>query len=664
MTTLDHLRKLIDSGWLGHKQVGAYVGPCCYHCREAARIDPDDVTARWICNHAFDCPWVAAKAHVEDTDRLIANGVPLGYDPAIDASLARLRSAVDHLELAIDRRDEPLPAKEGTELTHPEQDEVFGMLKIMRTYAEFSLDKVHPSIRDNLLSDLRKTNAIINRRGFTLLELLVVIAIILLVSVLTIPTISGAISHRQVSEGARTLQAVLAGARDAAIRDNQPSGIRLIQDPLFSGIQPAFLPNSNGGLPIPNPNPLAGRLDPSLPLAYNRIVPIAPAPSYMEGAVFQVPVVAGQLLPTGALASIGALAYPVPSAAVPAPLVSGTTVLVLAEAVVTQVFNPVTGVPTIIPNPPTSWFWNIRLGDKVQINNAGPWYTVVGPMVVPPQGITINGSFYANPDMFCNVGQPGTALPWTTTQFGQVVTPEFLLLVNGRDDNANGWIDEGWDGVDNDGINGTDDVGEWKEVETWLGAPPTGAQLPYSISRRPVPQISAREVQLPSDVVIDATTWGTTQERTRVPSAALNSFTGVIDIMINPDGSVLPTTLYSSPSSVGMSGAFYHFWLAERGDVYAPATPLVTGGAFSLPMPSSAILQSGPGAPVTPNAYAALMAGTLPGFGSTSFVLKGETRLTTMFSKTGQTSTNDNPTFNVANVSQPFLDAQQGTQSP
>ena len=32
------------------------------------------------------------------------------------------------------------------------------------------------------------------------------------------------------------------------------------------------------------------------------------------------------------------------------------------------------------PNSPTSWFWNIRVGDKIQINNAGPWYTVVGPM--------------------------------------------------------------------------------------------------------------------------------------------------------------------------------------------------------------------------------------------------------------------------------------------
>ena len=23
-----------------------------------------------------------------------------------------------------------------------------------------------------------------------------------------------------------------------------------------------------------------------------------------------------------------------------------------------------------VPNPPTSWFWNIRVGDKIQINNS------------------------------------------------------------------------------------------------------------------------------------------------------------------------------------------------------------------------------------------------------------------------------------------------------
>jgi prepilin-type N-terminal cleavage/methylation domain-containing protein len=468
-------------------------------------------------------------------------------------------------------------------------------------------------------------------RGFTLIELLVVITIIIVVSAVALPTVLSALSHRQVGEAARTLQAVLAGARDAAIRDNNPSGIRLIPDPVFSGI-----------------NPSTGLLDPTLPLAFNRIVPIAPAPAYMEGAVIQVPPTPGMFAPTGALAAIGALAYPVPSPAFPGPLVSQTSPLVVAEAVVTVQTAP-NGVQTVVPNPPTSWFWNIRLGDKIQFNNAGPWYTVVGPCVVPPQGATIGGQFMANPEMFCNVGQPGAALPWTTTQLGTSVTPEFLLLVNGKDDNANGWIDEGWDGVDNDGINGVDDVGEWVEQETWSGAPPSATQLPYTIQRRPVPQINAREMQLPSNVVIDASSWGTTRERTRVPSSALNSFTGVIDIMINPDGSVLPTTLYSSP------GAFYHLWLAERGDIYTPVTPLVPNGVFSLPMPISTTSQAGPTAPVMTGIYAGLVSNnaSLP-------ALKGELRIVTLFSRTGACTTNDNPTFNVVNVNQPFLEAQQG----
>jgi prepilin-type N-terminal cleavage/methylation domain-containing protein len=491
-----------------------------------------------------------------------------------------------------------------------------------------------------------------SRRAFTLIELLVVITIILIVSAIALPTVSSALSHRQVSEAARTVQAVLAGARDAAIRDNRPSGIRLMPDPLFSGQQPLTVPNPAGGPPIPNPSPFAGRLDPGLPLAYNRIVPIGPAPSYQEGAVIQVLPTANLLSPTGPLAAIGALSYPVASPAFPAPLVANTTPLVVVEAVVTVQAAP-NGQQAVVPNPPTSWFWNIRLGDQIQLNNSGPWYTVVGPMVTGPSS--------GNPEMFCNVGQPGSALPWTTTQFGQSVTPEFLLLVNGRDDNANGWIDEGWDGVDNDAKNGVDDIGEWVEQEVWLGAPPSATQQPYTIRRRPMPQLNAREVQLPSDVVIDASGWGTgTNERTRVPGAAFNAFTGVIDIMINPDGSVLPTTLYSSPSSVGMAGAFYHLWLAERGDVYPPVTPLVAGGLFSLPMPIDTTSQAAPtpanpAPPITAGAYA-LLASNNPSLP----VIKGELRIVTLFSRTGQVTTNENPTFNVLNVNQPFLQAQQG----
>ena len=132
------------------------------------------------------------------------------------------------------------------------------------------------------------------RGGFTLIELLVVITIILVVSAVALPTVLPALSHRQVSEAARILQAVLAGARDAAIRDNNPSGIRLLPDPNFSGLT-------------------NGVLDNRLPLAYNRIVPIGPAPEYSEGfAEILNPGLQADLVPTIFPVTTG-LIYPVPN---------------------------------------------------------------------------------------------------------------------------------------------------------------------------------------------------------------------------------------------------------------------------------------------------------------------------------------------------------------
>ena len=61
-------------------------------------------------------------------------------------------------------------------------------------------------------------------------------------------------------------------------------------------------------------------------------------------------------------------------------------------------------------NEPTCWFWNIRVGDKLQINGSGLWYTVVGPMVVTPQ--------QGNSELFVNVGPAGTGSPLPDSNLG------------------------------------------------------------------------------------------------------------------------------------------------------------------------------------------------------------------------------------------------------
>jgi prepilin-type N-terminal cleavage/methylation domain-containing protein len=452
---------------------------------------------------------------------------------------------------------------------------------------------------------MHRTGNPLTRRGFTLVELLVVIVIILIVSVVALPTVLPALQHRQVSEGARILQAALTGARDSAIKNNRPSGIRLLPDPVFNGI-----------------NPSTSLFDSTQPLAYNRIIPIAAAPDYTEGVVMLNPTVTqGVTLP-----------YPC---------------LFVAEGVL----DPTTG----LPNAPTSWFWNVRVGDKIQFNNAGAWYTVVGPLAIPAQGATIGTVFYANNELFVNAGPPGTASPLKMTQgpLATTVNPEYLFLVNGQDDNSNGWTDEGFDGVDNNGNGTVDELAEW-ESEVFLGSlsnanPAT--QYSYTIRRRPAPTGNAREVLLPTNVVVDATTWGSTQERSQLP---VNPFTGYVDIVVNPTGTVIPNLIYSAPSIVGMGGSFLHFWLAERSDVYSPPNP-----ATAAPQLPIGIIQP------------QLLAGNPYNLAQ----LKGEYRLITLFTRTGQVTTSDNVTFDnpanpanqttkppIYNPYYPFIPGQQGVR--
>ncbi len=486
----------------------------------------------------------------------------------------------------------------------------------------------------------RRARARSSRSGFTLIELLVVILIILLVSAVTLPVVLPAMAHREVSEAARILQGSLVGARDQALHNASPAGIRLLPDPAFPLV---YLLN--------------GQIDPTQPLAVNRIIPIESAPEYTEGMLAPVGSVPNGVFNIPYPAVNGGGYYPVFNNSVAGSPNGQANVLMVKEIVVGS---------TGALNEPTSWFWNVRVGDKLQINGSGLWYTVVGPLVVTPQ--------QGNAELFVNVGAPGTQSPLVDVQGNAAnpitVSPEFLFLVNGLDDNNNGWIDEGYDGVDNNyaaevanmGPYVTDDLFEW-EHEAWPAIILTtglGVSQPYTIQRRPAPAPNSREVALPTNVVVDLTTWGNTfQERSQFPPGVINPYSGYVDILVYPNGTVVPTTIYSTPSSFGMSGAFFHFWLAERSDVAAihldangNPVPIVSGQPVYLPVG---------------NIKQQLQLSSTPYTGP---ALKGEYRIVTLFTRTGQVTTNDNVEFDnpanplngtTYNPNFPFLATEQGT---
>jgi prepilin-type N-terminal cleavage/methylation domain-containing protein len=516
-------------------------------------------------------------------------------------------------------------------------------------------------------------------RGFTLVELLVVILIILLVSAVTLPLVIPAISNRQMSEAARILQGGLVAARDSAIRNNAPRGIRLLSDPAFNG--------------------LAGA-----PFACNRFIPIEPAPDLTDDSTsgsatfinnnidpntglpfwswdpsnggtppnpppfpFPFPVPAGQ--DGGYGTNVGRGFYPYFSA-------TNVTVGIFKVLVVQQAVF-VNNMPTLGPNPPTSWFWNVRIGDRFRFNDSGRYYTVVGPMTI------------VNPEFFVNDGVPGRSSLVETYYDGNsvatTVTPEYLFLVNGIDDNVppDGYIDNGVNGANdnldyydsgsgtlnfNTGIPAVDNIQEWTEVETYVGAqavqqfatsavidPNTGTPPPpplrprpvvqWTIARRPVPAPSAQEVSLPAGAVIDLTTWDSTRERSRLP---IDPNSGFVDIMLNQSGQVVPTTAYSNPGSISMDSAFYHFWISDRTDVYAPGITGATIPTLPIPPPSStAIVYTG-----------------------INTVLKKERQLVTLYTRSGHIVTNSIENFDYANaygisktpydVNLPYDEAQSG----
>ncbi len=530
-----------------------------------------------------------------------------------------------------------------------------------------------------------------HRRGFTLIELMIVILIILLVSAVVLPQVLPALAHRQVTEAGRILQAGLVQARAEAVKANAPRGIRLLPDPTYA--------NS------------------ATILAYNRWVPIEPGPDYANGQVVIWPV-ANFAQDGGNGAPNTPNFYPPPT---PPPYTMGGGVwpyyapstpntvsqwnpnsfgqVLMVEQAPLAGNNAGNPVQPAMPNNPTSWFWNIRVGDKIQIGDSGAKYTVVGPMVVNP----LNGQ---NPEMFVNDGPPGQTSQLTrqyTDTTGQNTAQfpvEYLYVVNSQDDDSDGFVDGGWDGFNGNYNLATDDLLEW-ETEQWLGSVKAKAAfssmsallmspyqwacantvtqlmppLNYTISRRPVVSPGARETALPTNVVIDATTWNSTHERSRLP---IDPNSHYVDILLSPNGQAVLQTAYSSPASVGESATFMHCWLAEReeihetGDLWGWASPGVPNAnptanpayqpnpnqanydprqqlTFRLPMPAAAYSQPFNGTPI----YSQAQAGSMP-------ALKGERMLLTLFGRTGKVSTNAVESFNPISEQQPFFDSQLG----
>ncbi len=474
------------------------------------------------------------------------------------------------------------------------------------------------------------------RTGFTLIELLVVLLIVGIIAAVTLPVVLPAIAHRQVSESARIIQGGLVAARDAALRTNSPHGIRFLPDPANNGI----LPGAPG-------------INPFKTLASNRFIPIEQPPGYSEGSVC-VP-----LTPW----TFSNFPDIVPGVVSSVYLYNGVTGASRLRLICQAAYrlDQTSGVYYL--DNPTSWYWNVRVGDKIQINQTGPYFTIVGPMD------------FDNPEKFVNVDPTKPPLNFLDPNGGGgYFQPEILYVVNGVDDDGDGYIDNGRDGIDND-LNGTvDDLGEWSETETWppgfksatnnvkyggvdVFGHPTGGGVPYRIVRQPVVSPGSRETALPDNVVVDLTSWNQAlPERSRLP---VDPLSGTVDILLDPSGRLIPTTRYSSPASFGMNQSFYHIWVGERSDLAeiqttgtAPAitaAPLLASPnpSFLLPMPQDAY-----------DAYGATLTASNP----TLPVLKGQVRLLTLSTRTGNMITTDTPSFRVGNPSQPYHAPQLGQQ--
>lgn len=496
-------------------------------------------------------------------------------------------------------------------------------------------------------------------RGFTLIELLIVILIIGLIGVATLPLALATWQQNTINLAARQLHAELSRARDTAVRNNKPAGIRLIPDRSRPGV-----------------------------LTSSRMIAIEQGPDYSEGKVhyffegpYQPPV------PPLPDASLGPDNYPY---------------LVIHEEKFDDE-NPLPG-GVLLPNPPTSWYYNIRQGDKIRLNDSGRIYTIAGPIVNP--GIAVPpGSSIADPNAPEAVKNPERLINfgphWVSTP-GSYAAFEFLFLLNGIDDDGDGFIDEAFDGINNDGdfypafhplaglpcidpgFNGIDDnlngqIDEALELFWHWNSDGTASALPnsyanefeqerpvgsstislfdesvtYTIIRRPVPSPGARELELPRNIFIDMTTWDAVfpffAERSRLP---VDPYTGFVDILVAPNGSVIQQSYNANPAP-GANMPYYHFWLTDIDGVqepFPPATIQQFGINFRLPMPAGTL-----GDPSLPNPDQYPYP---PGLTT----LRGNRRLISLNTRTGHVVTTSLERFATNNPNEPFEAAQAGAQ--
>ena len=521
-----------------------------------------------------------------------------------------------------------------------------------------------------------------HRQGFTLVELLVVLFIILLISAAALPAVFPAIKDRQVASAAQIVYGEIVAARDRAIRENRPQGFRIYPDP-YDATRPNILTAS-------------------------RLVAIGPGPDYSDGRVLPYFTLTPLPVPP---ATPKYLAYPPPFSALPlySPIIVNVEdypYLVVHE----DKSQYVSGVT--IPNAPTSWYFNIRQGDRFEFLGTGVSYVIAGPIFDPglavPPGTTVSSpnSPNPNPGRLINAGASYFSNPGNYPKF------EFLYLVNGNDDDGDGTIDEGFDGVNNDGdvyppshplaggpiidpgFNGVDDNMDGyvdEPAEMFLHCQSDGSFIYPGISFGGYPNggyaydfVAVNNLGLPNEYEhetfrpivllgdIESKEYKITRRPVPSPEAREVQLPAgaVIDLTTwstTQERSRLPVDpysgqvdilvapngrVYSQGASSNLAATqglpYFHFWITDLEDVLEPRPTTLTGQLNTLPMVRDAI-------PRTPTDYLTYYPDTMP-------TLNGGRRLISVNTETGKISTNTIEVFNPTDLDVPYKRAQTGDE--